>query len=104
MYGHASETDNPLPLAIIAAVVAAILLCIGPWPWGARKELMALSSEERASLYQRTLATVRTTCVHANGSELREFCREQGRLLSLFPECDTQCKLDCQQLRPRPTK
>jgi len=95
-------------LSLGAAIAASVgVLWVGSTFWShqhAKKELMELPAEERVSLYERTLATLRTTCVHSIGSELRDFCQEQASFLSGFPECNSECQRECQKSRPRPTK
>ena len=65
---------------------------------------LEVPAEERMSLYERTIATLRTTCAHSIGSELRDFCQGQASFLSGFPECNSECQRECEKLRPRPTK
>jgi len=69
-----------------------------------RQQLRAIPTEERQVLYKRTLATLESLCVNAQGSEITEYCREQAQFIAAFPECDATCEGVCRRLAPRPTK
>ena len=106
MNGALSTERRTLGLGTaIAATVGVLWVSSTFWSHQhAKKELMELPPEERMSLYERTLATVRTTCAHSIGSELRDFCQAQASFLSGFPECNSECQRECENFRPRPTK
>jgi cytochrome b pre-mRNA-processing protein 3 len=101
-----SCAEPSLRYGVIAAV--AVLLAIGAnWTWSrwqARAELLALPTIERHMLYERTLETLNGVCKHAHGNDLSDYCREQVRFISRFPECDDACQTTCRQLSPRPTR
>jgi len=88
-----SGMPSRLPIAIAFAVallgLVMWLLTRGPG------SLQNLPAEERAGLYQRTLANLQDIC-RANDRP-REFCVEQARLLLSLPECDQACQADARQ-------
>lgn len=99
--------QRALPFRSIVSVTLAGLLCVGAIVWHherAKSELMAMPAGERQSLYDRTLATLRTTCARADGEQLRGYCQQEAEFVSRFPECDASCQSTCQQYLPRPTK
>lgn len=68
------------------------------------RELGDLPGPERRALYQRTMETLRTTCMHASGAQLTEHCREQANFVERFPECDRECRELAQRFHPQPTR
>jgi cytochrome b pre-mRNA-processing protein 3 len=103
----APAEQRALPPRAILMVALVGLLCVGSIAWRyaqVKSELLAMPSHERQSLYERTLSTLRTTCVHADGTEMRDYCQEQATFVSRFPECDAACQSTCQRYRPKPTK
>lgn len=97
------------PMSVRSMVLVSLVgtLCFGGILWHhsrAEAELMTMPAQERLSLYDRTLSTLSTTCAHAEGESLREFCQQQAMFLSRFPECDGSCQSACQRYLPRPTK
>jgi hypothetical protein len=75
------------------------------WKAGStQRELGALSASERTALYTRTFETLRSTCAHPNGPELRDLCGAQANLIVLFPECDGACRAVASRATPHPTR
>jgi hypothetical protein len=67
---------------------------VAAWIWlegSERRAIRNLPADERAALYERTLANVRTVCASPDLA-LHEYCREQARILLEFPECDEACR------------
>lgn len=76
-------------------VLGFVGLCAG-WVWYAGRldrELRALPDPERHALYERTEATLQSSCAQATGPAIGDYCREQAELLERFPECDERCRL-----------
>ena len=99
--------QRTLPSSAIVTVTLIGLLCVGSIVWHharVKSELLAMPSHERESLYERTLSTLRTTCVHTDGAEMHDYCQEQALFVSRFPECDATCQSTCQRYSPKPTK
>lgn len=55
-------------------------------------EIAELPPSERRAFYERTLETLRATCSRAAGPEVSEYCRQQARFITHFPECDAACR------------
>jgi hypothetical protein len=68
------------------------------------RELSDLPVTERQALYERTLETLRTTCVRAHGYELTEYCRKQADFITHFPECDSECRDLAARFTPPPSR
>lgn len=71
---------------------------------GTDRELLSLPAAERRALYQRTLETLRLSCVHAEGPKLSEYCWKQAEFVVHFPECDRECHALARQCSPKPTR
>src|SRR5512138_82311 len=67
------------------------------------RELRGLPETDRRPLYQRTLDTLRTSCAHARGPNLSDFCTEQAAFVSRFPECDADCRELARKFASHPT-
>lgn len=68
------------------------------------RELSELPATERGALYERTLDTLRTTCTQARGPEVAEYCRQQADFITLFPECDAECRDLAARFAPGPSR
>lgn len=77
-----------LGISAAALIVATIALTMGR----ASREIESLPTSERQALYQRTLETLRTSCMQATGPTVTEYCREQAAFILRFPECDRECQ------------
>jgi cytochrome b pre-mRNA-processing protein 3 len=103
----APAEQRTLPFASVVTVALVVLLSVGLIAWHHRRaqaELQSMPTVERAALYERTLSTLRTTCPHADGVQLHDYCQEQAIFVSRFPECDAQCQATCREFLPRATK
>jgi hypothetical protein len=88
----AREAPRRRPRSMLLAL--SLLIAIGVWIWwqgSERRAIRNLPVYERAALYQRTLANVKTVC-GSSDLALEEYCRDQARLLLEFPECDDVCR------------
>jgi len=63
-----------------------------------------MPTTDRALLYERTLSTLGTTCTHAQGEEMSDYCQKQALFVSRFPECEAACQRICKQYLPRATR
>jgi len=88
-------------LALVAVVLVSGLVA---YQRGEDTELLSLPAAERATLYERTFETLRSTCSHTRGEAFSDYCREQAKFLARFPECKGDCQQTCHQFRARPTK
>lgn len=52
--------------------------------------MTSLSTRARRALYERTLETLRTSCMHAPGREVSDDCPQQADFIKRFPECDCE--------------
>ena len=77
-------------VAASLAVLAAVALLVW-WQGSEQRAIRNLPAVERAALYERTLANVRSVCASPDLA-LDEYCREQTRILLEFPECDDACR------------
>lgn len=86
-------------LALLAAVAVATFT-------HARldRELSGLPGPERRALYERTLETLRTSCMRSRGPELSEYCQQQAHFIKRFPECDSECHELAARFAPKPTR
>lgn len=86
-------------LAIVAAGVIA-------WFVHTRlnRELVDMPETERCALYERTLETLRTTCMRAHGQEPTAFCGRQADFVTRFPECDSECRDLAARFAPQPSR
>jgi hypothetical protein len=78
-------------MLLVAALAGALL---GGWALqrhAGEQELRDLPESQRRAFFQRTLETLRTTCMEASGPRLTDYCREQANLAAEFPECDADC-------------
>ena len=71
---------------------------------GVDRELRGLPQHERATLYERTLTTLRTTCSSTRTDALLEYCREQAEFIERFPECDDGCRQLTSEFAALPTR
>ena len=55
----------------------------------------------RAGMYQRTLASVRESCVPPKPN-VESYCRDQAALLLTYPECDADCVALARAIRHEP--
>jgi hypothetical protein len=72
----------------------SVLGALGLWIWlqgSEHRAILDLPADQRAALYERTLANVQTVCA-SQDLALDEFCREQARILLELPECDEGCR------------
>jgi hypothetical protein len=90
--------------AIIALAAVASAVGVVAYQRSEAAEVRSLPSAERATLYERTLETLNSTCAHTRGEALVGYCREQAEFLARFPECNDDCQQTCRQFFPRPTK
>lgn len=99
-----SRTSKSLRgLALLVGVATAGL--IAQYLHGrTNRELRDLPEADRRALYQRTLETLRTTCEHASGSQLTDYCRSQADFIERFPECDSECRELARRFHPQPTR
>jgi hypothetical protein len=93
----------PVPLEpvrrrpILALTIGAISLVLAIVAGGRSRslaEIRALSSGDRARMFQRALDDMKTTCAGPERLDgaLRDHCRAQAEFLMLFPECDRACQ------------
>jgi hypothetical protein len=78
-----------------AIIGLAVVVVMAVFYWNATeagRALRALPAQDRAALYQRTMATLRDVCEPAPPRSLRAFCREQAALVLELRECDTECR------------
>lgn len=68
------------------------------------REISQLPESERRALYERTRETLRTSCAHARGPEVTEYCREQADFIQRFPECDSECRELAARFAPQPSR
>jgi hypothetical protein len=88
-----------LPFAV---GVACLLLWIGV----AERRLLwvsRLAPDQRAALYCRTLANLRTLCANPR-EDAEDFCREQAMIALHLPECDLGCRVQARPHVPRATR
>jgi cytochrome b pre-mRNA-processing protein 3 len=101
---------NSSNLAMNHFWVAAALLALaasGSWLWQlhlSQRELQELAPSDRQAFYGRTLETLTSVCVRANGPDLGDYCREQANLIARFPECDKSCRELSRRFAPKPTR
>lgn len=103
---HASSSDVTGQRYAVAGALL-VLLVAGSWVWNrhlSQQELLALPNQQRHTLYAHALETLETVCIHAQGPDLSEYCREQAQFIAHFPECGVNCQEICRKLAPRPTK
>src|SRR5512145_1844318 len=67
------------------------------------RELRALPAADRRALYQRTLETLRSACMHVTGPQLSDYCCDQAEFVKRFPECDPTCRELAERFAPKPT-
>ncbi len=103
----AAPPPHPAARRRLAALVLSLLVLAGLsalFGGRASDELGALPEPQRRALYLQTLETLRATCQSASGPTLTEYCRDQGRLLASFPECDAACRELVARQRPPPAR
>ena len=75
--------------ALIAGIAGAIFLLV--WSEGSeRRAIRDMPETERQALYSRTMQNLKSVCSPADDA-MRDFCREQARLVMEFRECDQVC-------------
>jgi hypothetical protein len=90
-----------IALATLVALGALWLYALD----GPRSAFEQLPDSERRGLYERTLSNLKELCPPAAAKgELRDFCREQARLLADLPECDTTCRALATPFLPTPAR
>lgn len=74
------------------AVLLLLLVAFSVWRATSLDDAVETMPEaERRALYERTRASLETTC-RAPDEALVPFCREQAELALRFPECDASCR------------
>lgn len=68
------------------------------------RELESLPEPERRALYDRTLETLRTSCMHSRGPTLTKHCRDQATFIQRFPECQQECRELAERFEPKPSR
>jgi hypothetical protein len=68
------------------------------------REVRNMPAAERRALYQRTLGTLKGTCLSDMGPTMKDYCREQAEFIELFSECDASCRTLVMQLTAVPTR
>lgn len=68
------------------------------------RELQDVPEAERRALYERTLETLRTSCMQARGPTFTDYCREQADFIRRFPECDSECRELAARFAPQPSR
>lgn len=79
----------------LAAAVGLLLIAIAALSRAhGMGSIQGLPADERAALYERTLADTESTCAmpDARAGALRDHCLRQAEFLVLFPECDRDCR------------
>ena len=107
MKAQASDRELHQKLGICSlfalAAVASVMGLVA-YQRSENAELRGLPLAERATLYERTLGSLNSTCMHTSSEALVSYCREQAQFLARFPECNNSCQQTCHQFFPRPTK
>ena len=85
-------------LTIVALLVA---LAVVMNQRRADRDFLHLPPEERRALYERTLATLASSCEHPPGPSVKDYCREQAELIERLPECDDACHELVRRLSPK---
>jgi hypothetical protein len=85
-------------------VLAVLLLALAAavWVWHATANRRA-PDPHRGEMYQRTLESVRSTCLPPKAG-VESYCRDQALLLLEFPECDSACVALARKIRGEPTR
>lgn len=86
---------------LLGALGAGLL---GYWAWSSQSERRAIHDlpiSERRAFYHRTLENLRSVCSNPDAATLSDFCRSEGELVLLFPECDTPCQELVRRQLPR---
>lgn len=78
-------------VAFAVALVALVMWLLS----SGTVSLRQLPAEERAALYERTLANLHDIC--RTSDRPREFCKEQATLLLSLPECEPACHAEARQ-------
>jgi hypothetical protein len=83
------------------SLLLAVLALAFAWGWKESSESRALArmnAADRTRLFGATRDEANALC---SDPDLEERCRTQVELLSLFPECDTECQAFVARHRPR---
>lgn len=98
----AASRGWPWEIWIAFGVALAAGLLALTWPDSTGQALQRMDPVERAALFARTRANVATLCT--GEAAFRDACREEARLLRLFPECDAACQALAAAAWPGPTR
>ena len=83
------------PLPIVVAFAVALVSLVMWFLMSGTGSLRQLPAEERAGLYQRTLANLHDICRASDRP--REFCKGQATLLLSLSECQQACQAQARQ-------
>ena len=91
---------------MVSAAFAAVTGLVGAFAYQrhVHSELNTMPQQDRSALVSQGLAILQTTCEHAGGSELRNYCRAQAELVAQLPECDAACLATCRRFGPQPSR
>jgi len=91
---HANTRKMPKAIGGLAALVGVLALfgVARFYQADADREVRELPEPESRALYERTLETLRTSCMHVTGPNLSEYCRQQADIIRRFPQCDRACR------------
>jgi len=92
---------------VAAGTLLTLVALVALWIWQVQSPSRALQEmrpNERRALYERTLATVRGSCLGPTGSELSQYCVDQAEFLGRFPECDDACAAIARRLAAPATR
>ncbi len=85
----------------------AIILVLAAWAvlqTRMNRELSQLPRPARRALYERTIETLRTSCMQASGPEVTDYCRQQADFIKRFPECERDCRELAARFAPKPSR
>ena len=68
------------------------------------RELTELPEPELRLLYERTDATLRSSCMRARGPMFAAYCREQAEFITQLPGCDRSCRDLAARFTPHPSR
>ncbi len=95
-----------LILIWLGGLLAIALVCVLAMHIHSRldRELQDVPEVERRALYERTLETLRASCMQARGPTFTDYCREQADFVRRFPECDSECRELAARFAPHPSR
>jgi hypothetical protein len=101
---HRKRRGWGLPLAAAAGLLLIAMLALARAPGAG--SVQGLPPDERAALYERTLADTESSCAmpDARAGALRDHCLRQAEFLVLFPECDRDCRQLTSAILPHATR